>query len=106
MTEYQPSTMRPKVTVDPDDDHDGWWIAWCHTCPTHVYRNCSKSDVMEKARHHRDAHRLGRVPVVEAEQLVEFAIDIAEPGVDKALRSRSTVTPDEYDPNDEHMEDA
>jgi hypothetical protein len=51
----------PKVTVDPALDRgEGWWRAACKHCP-YEYANCAKTDVNEKARTHRAAHRSGGI---------------------------------------------
>ncbi len=58
--QLQPGLVRvaaPKVTVGPAPDRgEGWWRAACQHCP-YAYANCAKTDVNEKARTHRAAHR-------------------------------------------------
>lgn len=52
----------PKVRVDLAPDRgEGWWRAACEHCP-YEYVNCAKTDVNEKARTHRAAHRGAGVP--------------------------------------------
>lgn len=58
----QPGLARvaaPKVRMSAAPDlGEGWWRAACEHCP-YEYANCAKTDVNERARAHRAAHRAG-----------------------------------------------
>lgn len=53
---------RPQVRVQlvPGTEPHPRWAIWCEHC-TENYSNTAKTDVHERARAHRDAHRTGRV---------------------------------------------